>query len=97
LIRNDKAVEYFIKDRNTLLAFYDFSTEHRKHLRTTNVIVNPFAIIRHRMVRSKGCLSNKTAFANFQTCRFRREKAAEPRWPQPVAENHPRCKVRRRN
>jgi len=56
-------VECLIKDRDALLAFYDFPAEHWKHLRTTNVIESSFATIRHRTVRSKGCLSNKTALA----------------------------------
>ena len=34
----DKAVECLIKDRDALLAFYDFPAEHWKHLRTTNPI-----------------------------------------------------------
>jgi hypothetical protein len=34
-----------------------------KHLRTTNVIESSFATVRHRTVRSKGCLSDKTALA----------------------------------
>jgi putative transposase len=34
----DKAVECLIKDRDALLAFYDFPAEHWRHLRTTNVI-----------------------------------------------------------
>jgi len=33
-----KAVECLIKDRDALLAFYDFPAEHWKHLRSTNVI-----------------------------------------------------------
>jgi transposase-like protein len=37
--------------------------EHWKHLRTTNPIESSFATVRHRTVRSKGCLSNKTALA----------------------------------
>jgi putative transposase len=49
--------------RMALLSFYDFPAEHWKHLRTTNVIESSFATIRHRAVRSKGCLSNKTALA----------------------------------
>jgi hypothetical protein len=32
----DKAVECLTKDRNTLLALYDFPAEHWDHLRTTN-------------------------------------------------------------
>jgi putative transposase len=38
-VKYDKAVECLIKDRDALLAFYDFPAEHWKHLRTTNVIV----------------------------------------------------------
>src|ERR1700746_3323026 len=49
------------KDRDTLLAFYDFPAEHWKHLRTTNPIESTFATVRHRTIRSKGCLSNRTA------------------------------------
>ena len=32
-VKYDKAVECLIKDRNALLAFYDFPAEHWKHLR----------------------------------------------------------------
>jgi putative transposase len=46
-----------------LLTFYDFPAEHWKHLRTTNPIESTFATVRHRTIRSKGCLSNKTALA----------------------------------
>src|SRR6185437_15194378 len=61
--KNERAVDSLIKDRDALLAFYDFPAEHWKHLRTTNVIESSFATVRHRTVRSKGCLSNKTALA----------------------------------
>jgi putative transposase len=37
-----------LKDRDALLAFYDFPAEHWKHLRTTNVIESSFATIRTR-------------------------------------------------
>jgi putative transposase len=62
-IKYDKAVDCLTKDRDTLLAFYDFPAEHWKHLRTTNPIESTFATVRHRTIRSKGCLSNKTALA----------------------------------
>jgi transposase-like protein len=62
-IKYEKAVECLTKDREALLAFYDFPAEHWKHLRTTNIIESVFATVRHRTVRSKGCLSNKTALA----------------------------------
>ena len=60
-VKYDKAVECLIKDRDALLAVYDFPAEHWKHLRTTNPIESTFATVRHRTIRSKGCLSNKTA------------------------------------
>jgi putative transposase len=71
-VKYDRATECLIKDRDALLAFYDFPAEHWKHLRTTNVIESSFATVRHRTVRSKGCLSNKTALAMiFATIRSR--------------------------
>jgi transposase-like protein len=62
-VKYEKAVNCLAKDRDALLAFYDFPAEHWKHLRTTNPIESTFATVRHRTVRSKGCLSNKTALA----------------------------------
>jgi putative transposase len=75
-VKYDKAVECLIKDREPLLAFYDFPAEHWKHLRTSNVIESSFATIRHRTTRSKGCLSNKTALAMI----FKLAQAAEKTW-----------------
>src|ERR1700694_835604 len=75
-VKYDKAVECLIKDRDALLAFYDFPAEQWKHLRTTNVIESSFATVRHRTVRSKGCLSNKTALAMI----FKLAEAAEKSW-----------------
>ena len=63
-VKYDKAVECLTKDRDALLAFYDFPAEHWKHLRTTNPIESTFATVRHRTVRAKGCLSNKTALGH---------------------------------
>lgn len=56
-----KAVDCLTKDREALLAFYDFSAEHWEHVRTTNPIESVFATVRHRTVRTKGCLSQETA------------------------------------
>ena len=75
-LKYDKAVECLIKDRDAMLAFYDFPAEHWKHLRTTNPIESSFATVRHRTVRSKGCLSNKTALAMI----FKLAEAAEKNW-----------------
>ncbi len=62
-LKYEKAANCLAKDRDALLAFYDFPAEHWKHLRTTNPIESTFATVRHRTIRSKGCLSNKTALA----------------------------------
>jgi len=75
-VKYEKAVECLIKDREALLVFYDFPAEHWKHLRTTNVTESAFATVRHRTVRSKGCLSNKTALAMI----FKLAEAAEKSW-----------------
>jgi putative transposase len=71
-----KAVECLTKDRDALLAFYDFPAEHWKHLRTSNPIESTFATVRHRTIRSKGCLSNKTALAMV----FKLVEAAQKSW-----------------
>lgn len=55
------AVECLIKDREALLAFFDFPAEHWAHLRTSNPIESVFSTVRHRTVRTKGSLSPKTA------------------------------------
>ena len=57
----EKAVTCLTKDRDALLAFYAFPAEHWDHLRTGNAIESVFATVRHRTVRTKGALSQKTA------------------------------------
>jgi Transposase, Mutator family len=52
-VKYDKAVECLIKDRDALLAFYDFPAEHWKHLRTTNVVESSFATVRGRITTAK--------------------------------------------
>src|SRR2546425_707651 len=79
-VKYDSAVDCLTKDRDALLAFYDFPAKHWNHLRTSNVVENSFATIRHRTVRSKGCLSNKNRPRNdLQARRGRPEKLAASR------------------
>jgi transposase-like protein len=52
-----KATVMLQKDREELLAFYDFPAQHWQSLRTTNPIESTFGTIRHRTKRSKGCLT----------------------------------------
>lgn len=56
-----KAVECLTKDREPLLAFYDFPAEHWVHLRTGSPVESVVAAARHSRVRTKGCLSHGTA------------------------------------
>jgi transposase-like protein len=50
-----KATECLAKDREALLAFYDFPAEHWRHVRTTNPIESTFATVRLRTCKTKGC------------------------------------------
>jgi transposase-like protein len=63
------AVECLKKDRDELLAFYDFPAEHWAHLRTTNPIESTFATVRLRHRRTKGSGSRVACLAMvFKLC-----------------------------
>ena len=47
------------KDRDELMAFYDFPAAHWQSIRTSNPIESTFGTIRHRTRRSKGCLTRE--------------------------------------
>ena len=64
------------KDREALLAFYDFPAEHWKHVRTSDPIESTFATVRLRTDKTKGCLSRQTALAMV----FKLAKSAERHW-----------------
>ena len=75
-VKYEKAVAKLIKDRDVLLAFYDFPAEHWKHIRTTNPIESTFATVRHRTGKTKGCLSRKTGLA----MAFKLMMSAQGKW-----------------
>lgn len=52
-----KAALCLQKDRDELMAFFDFPAQHWQSIRTSNPIESTFATIRHRTKRSKTCLS----------------------------------------
>jgi transposase-like protein len=60
-VKYEKGVECLTKDKDAMLVFFDFPAEHWGHLRTSNPIESVFATVRHRTVRTKGALSQKTA------------------------------------
>ena len=74
--RYPKAVENLEKDRNSLLAFYDFPAEHWQHIRTTNAIESTFATVRHRTSRTRNCVSRST----FLGLAFKLIEEAEKSW-----------------
>src|SRR5438105_14332542 len=56
-VKYRKAAECLVKDRDTLLTFYDFPLEHWLHIRTTNPIESTFATVRLRTTKTHGCVS----------------------------------------
>ena len=71
-----KATFCLKKDREALLAFYDFPAEHWIHIRTTNPIESTFATVRHRTVKTRGCVSRESMLAMV----FKLAITAQQRW-----------------
>ena len=71
-----KATNCLAKDRDSMLAFYDFPADHWQHIRTSNPIESTFATVRHRTRRVKGCFSAQTVInMAFKLC-----QSAEKKW-----------------
>ena len=71
-----RAAECLARDREELLAFYDFPAAHWQNLRTTNPIESTFATIRLRTAKTRNCLSEKTALSLVHQLAM----SAEKRW-----------------
>lgn len=71
-----KAVECLSKDREALLAFYDFPAEHWVHIRTTNPIESTFATVRLRTNKTRGCVSQDSILSLV----FKLVQSAQQRW-----------------
>ena len=71
-----KAVAKLTRDRDRLLAFYDYPAEHWIHLRTSNPIESTFSPVRARTDVTKGPGSRAAGLA---MC-FKLIEAAEGRW-----------------
>lgn len=71
-----KAMDNLEKDRNELLAFYDFPAIHWIHLRTTNPIESTFATVRLRTKRSRSCGNRDTTLSMV----FKLLQSAQKRW-----------------
>ena len=71
-----KAAQCLLKDREELLAFYDFPAEHWPHLRTTNPIESTFATVRLRTEKTKGSGTRAACL----TMTFKLVQSAQRRW-----------------
>jgi len=71
-----KAVECLTKDKDQLLAFYDFPAEHWAHLRTSNPIESTFATVRLRTSKTKGAGSRTACLA----VAFKLVQSAQNHW-----------------
>jgi len=71
-----KAVTCLTRDRDVLLAFYDFPAEQWMHIRTTNPIESTFATVRLRTKRTKGSGSRAACLAMV----FKLTMCAERTW-----------------
>ncbi|MBV9172355.1 MAG: transposase, partial [Chloroflexi bacterium] len=71
-----KAVDKVLKDRDALLAHFDFPADHWVHLRTTNAIESTFATVRLRTNKTKGAGSRTAGLA----MAYKLLTAAQARW-----------------
>lgn len=71
-----KAVETLEKDREALLAFYDFPASHWQSIRTTNPIESTFATVRLRTAKTRGCVTRNTILS----LAFKLGQSAQKRW-----------------
>ena len=71
-----KAVECLLKDKEAMLAFYDFPAMHWQHIRTTNPIESVFATVRLRTAKMKNCGSRTTTL----TMAWQLMTTAQKRW-----------------
>ena len=61
-----KATDCLVKDKDEMLAFYDYPAEHWVHIRTTNPIESMFATVRLRTNKTKNCGNRKTKWRRLQ-------------------------------
>ena len=77
-----QAIECLFVALPRLLTFYEFPSEHHRHLRTTNVIESPFASVRLRTDAAKRFRSARSGthlvFKILQSCEKRWQKISHP-------------------
>ena len=71
-----RAMNCLEKDKDAMLAFYDFPARHWCHIRTSNPIESTFATVRLRTHKTRNCVSRESIFAMV----FKLVQGAEKRW-----------------
>lgn len=71
-----KAMECLAKNRDDMLAFYDFPAAHWQHIRTSNPIESTFATVRLRTAKTRGCVARHTILAMV----YKLGQSAQKRW-----------------
>jgi len=71
-----KAMECLQKDKEELLAFYDFPAPHWQHIRTSNPIESTFATVRLRTAKTRGCVARHTILSMV----YKLGQSAQKRW-----------------
>jgi len=75
-VKYKKATDCLIKDKDEMLAFYDYPAEHWIHIRTSNPIESTFATVRLRTHKVKSCGSRTTTLMMI----FKLAQSAEKKW-----------------
>jgi len=70
------AMKCLVKDKEQMLAFYDFPAIHWQHIRTSNPIESTFATVRLRTVKSRNAVSRTSILSMV----FKLTQSAENRW-----------------
>ena len=71
-----KAMDCLEKDKDEMLAFYDFPAAHWQHIRTSNPIESTFATVRLRTAKTRGCVARHTILAMV----YKLGQSAQKRW-----------------
>ena len=71
-----KAMACLAKDKDAMLAFYDYPAANWQHIRTSNPIESVFATVRLRTTRTKHCGSRTTTLA----MAFKLMETAQKKW-----------------
>lgn len=75
-VKYKKATDCLMKDKDEMLAFYDYPAEHWIHIRTSNPIESTFATVRLRTHKVKSCGSRTTTLMMI----FKLAQSAEKKW-----------------